>query len=106
MSYSKYFCRDEFTPQQISKVLHTLQNAGNRKNLIEGWKFYVDPLTGSSNTRCTSTDPCRKVEDAVRIAQSGSVIYLKPGAHKTSSLGGKRLTFMRWGGSGVAELRP
>ena len=106
MTYSKYFCRAEFTPNQISKVLYTLHNASNRKNLIDGWKFYVDPQASSSNTKCTSTAPCRTVEKAVQAAQSGSVIYLKPGAHKTSSLGGKRLTFRRWGSSGVAELKP
>ena len=105
MSNSRGECKNQFTTKQISRMLAMLSH-DNRKNLIDGWKFYVDPQASSSNTKCTSTAPCRTVEKAVQAAQSGAVIYLKPGVHKTSSLGGKRLTLMRWGNSGVAELKP
>jgi hypothetical protein len=30
MSYAKGYCRNEFTAGQISRVLQTLNNAGNR----------------------------------------------------------------------------
>ena len=106
MSYANGHCRNEFTPGQIFKVWQVLQTASNRKPLIDSWKFYVDPLASSSNTKCTATAPCRTVAKAVQAAQDGAVIYLKPGVHSTSSLGGKNLTLQRWGTSGEAQLRP
>ena len=106
MSYSRAACRSEFTPNQISKVLQRLHNAGNRKNLINSGKFYVDPQASNFNTQCTPSAPCRTVAKAVSAAQNGAFIFLKPGVHPTSSVGGKNLTLMRWGNSGVAELRP
>jgi hypothetical protein len=80
--------------------------ASNRKNLINSGKFYVDPLANNSNSKCTPEDPCRTVAKAVSAAQNGAFIYLKPGVHPTSEVSGKKLTLMRWGNSGVAELRP
>lgn len=106
MSESRGACKNQFTAEQINKMLQTLLNDGKRKKLIDSWKFYVDPQASSSNTKCTSNAPCRTVEKAVQAARDGAVIYLKPGVHPVSSVGGKKLTLLRWGGSGVAELRP
>lgn len=106
MSYANGHCRNEFTPGQIFKVWQVLQTASNRKPLIDSWKFYVDPLASSSNTKCTAAAPCRTVAKAVLAAKDGATIYLKPGVHATSSLSGKKLTMERWGSSGVVELKP
>jgi hypothetical protein len=106
MSYARASCVSEFTSQQIARALGTLRNANNRKNLINSGKFYVDPLASDSNTQCTPTAPCRTVEKAVQAARDGAFIYLKPGIHPASSVSGKKLTLMRWGTPGVAELKP
>lgn len=107
MSYSFGACRNEFTPGQINKVWQVLNTAGNRKNLIDGYKFYVDPAASISNTKCTSTAPCKTVDKAIQVARDGAIIHLKPGVHRTSSVGGnKRVSLQRWGTSGTVELRP
>jgi len=106
MSSSRRFCRTEFTPDQISKILQTLNSANNRKNLITSGARYVNPLAPSSNSKCTYTAPCRTAAKAVSAAQNGDFIFLKPGVHPTSSLSGKQVTLTRWGTAGVAELKP
>ncbi|MGE0884377.1 MAG: hypothetical protein AB7P14_12605 [Blastocatellales bacterium] len=96
VSYSFGACRNEFTPGQINKVWQVLNTASNRKNLIDGYKFFVDPAASSSNTKCTSTAPCKTVDKAIQVARDGAIIHLKPGVHRTSSGGGnKRVTLQR-----------
>ena len=106
MSYANGHCRNEFTPEQANRVWNTLYSAGNRKNLIDSGKFYVDPLASSSNTKCTPSAPCRTVAKAVQAAQDGAVIYLRARLHRAPSLGGKRFTVRRWGDEGVVTIRP
>jgi len=97
MSYSRGVCLTEFTSLQISKILDTLQNKGNRKNLINSKTRYVDRLASDSNTSCAYGVPCRTLEKALQAANNGDFIFLKQGTYPASSIGGKRLTLNRWG---------
>lgn len=106
MSYSHYRCIFEFTPQQIAKVLWTLRNANNRKNLISNGMRYVNPLSSNSNTKCTYSAPCRTATKALQAALPGDSIFLKPGVYQASSLGGKQVALNRWGTAGVVEIVP
>ncbi|MCI0389934.1 MAG: M43 family zinc metalloprotease [Acidobacteria bacterium] len=106
MSYSIHTCRNQFTGDQISKVLQVLSDAGNRKNLITSGKRYVDPLANPNNTSCIISSPCRTLAKAIQVSKNGELIYLKPGAYQASSFGDKRLTLNRWGTAGVVEIQP
>ena len=106
MSYSWRNCRDEFTPNQISKILQVLTHSGKRTGLITNGTRYVDPLANSSNNQCTYDYPCDGVEKAIQAARDGYLIFIKPGANQASFLGGKRVTLKRWGNAGVAEIAP
>ena len=106
MSFSRPTCRDQFTPGQISRVLQVLRTSANRKDLMTTGSRYVNPLVAPFSTTCTYDQPCNTVARAVQAAQSGDFIFLKPGAHRASSLSGKKVTLNRWGAAGVAELRP
>jgi hypothetical protein len=106
MSYSWKTCKNEFTPNQISKILHVLTHAGNRTGLITNGTRYVDPLADSSNKQCTYDSPCDGVEKAIQAAKDGYLIFIKPGVSQASSLGGKRVTLKRWGTAGVVEIAP
>ncbi len=106
MSLSRKNCRNEFTPEQINKVLGVLRDKANRKNLITSGARYVSPLASNSNSKCTYTAPCRTAAKAVSAAQYGDFIFLKPGVHRASTLGGKQVTLNRWGTEGVVEIVP
>lgn len=97
MSVARRPCRNQFTPDQISKVLHVLRNVGNRKNLIGSGVRYVDRLASASNTKCTYDAPCRTLDKAVQAAQDGDSIFIKYGTYWAPSFGNKRLTLNKWG---------
>ena len=106
MSYSTNFCRDQFTANQISKVLQVLRYNDRRKDLITSGKRYVDPMASASKASCNDNAPCRTLAEAVQSAQHGTLIFLKPGAYKAPSFGDKRLALHRWGTAGVVEIVP
>ena len=97
MSYAENLCRLEFTPKQISRILETLRNADNRKNLINSGTRYVDQMANASNIKCTYGAPCRTMEKAVQAANNGDLIVIKHGAYWAPSFGNKRLTLNKWG---------
>ncbi len=104
MSYSRATCRSEFTPNQLSKVLQVLRDTANRKNLIIKGARYVDPLASLSNADCSYNFPCRTVPKAIQVALHGDFIFIKPGTHQASVLGGKRVTLSKWGTIGVVQI--
>jgi len=97
MSVARRPCRNQFTPNQISKVLQTLHGSDKRRNLINSRTRYVDRLASASNNYCTYTAPCRTVAKALQAANNGDFILLKWGTYAASSIGGKRVTLGRWG---------
>jgi hypothetical protein len=106
MSLSRKQCRDQFTVGQIDRILNTLRNKDNRKNLINSGVRYVNPQASSSNSSCTYSSPCRTLAKAVSAAQWGDFIFLKPGNYQTSFLGGKQLSLNTWGNTGAVNLMP
>jgi hypothetical protein len=44
------------------------------------------------------------VTKAVKVALHGDFIFIKPGTHQASQLGGKRVTLARWGTAGSAQI--
>ncbi|HMV51671.1 MAG TPA: M43 family zinc metalloprotease [Blastocatellia bacterium] len=107
MSYSLNTCRYQFTPEQISKVLQTLRESPVRRNLIDHATRYVDPAAGSSAGKCSYADPCRTLAKALVAASDGDAICFKPGVYRNPTLGGRKLTLLKWGHSDKAvEFKP
>jgi len=106
MSYSQNNCMSEFTARQISKALQVLRDTANRRNLIISGARYVDPLASMSNADCSYNFPCHKVTKAIQVALHGDFIFIKPGNHQASWLGGKRVTLSKWGATGVVQITP
>lgn len=106
MSYSISACRNQVTPNQISKVLQVLRENNKRKNLITSGAHYVDPLASKLIITCTYDEPCRTLAESVQVSRNEDFIFLRPGVHHASSLGGKQVTLNRWGTEGVVNLMP
>jgi len=107
MSYSLRTCRNQFTAEQISRVLRTLRESDVRRNLIDKATRYVDPTASSSASKCTYAEPCRTLAKALIAASDGDAICFKPGVYRNPALGGRKLTLLKWGNSSKAvEFKP
>lgn len=106
MSYSPHTCRREFTPGQISRALQTLNAVSNRVPLLTSGAHYVDPKASGANTQCSYQAPCNSLAKALAVSTYGQAILLKPGTYQTPSFKGKNVTLLKWGNSGLIELRP
>ncbi len=82
MSYSAKTCRDQFTNNQMSKILNVL--TGDRGGLINSFTKYVASNASTSNRACTYQAPCNTINLGVAAAKLDDHIYITPGVYPLS----------------------
>jgi hypothetical protein len=94
MSYSTKLCRNQFTSDQINKILDTLED--ERSNLVTSGVRYVASDASPFSFACTYQSPCPTVGRAISVASPGTHIFILSGSYSGTLTASKAVFLKKW----------